>query len=134
MSAANTEKYILLCKTYKDSEDADGRGKSIRVNVFRFDPASDPEPVFHEFKVPWEHGMSAMDALDYIYHQLDGTLAYYGHAGCELGICGRCTGRINGQPGLLCQTPVDGDIRLEPLSRNRVIRDLVMERSENEGA
>jgi succinate dehydrogenase/fumarate reductase-like Fe-S protein len=107
--------------------------KSIQVKVFRFDPATDTEPAYHEYTVPWEPGMSAMDALDYIYHHLDGTLAYYDHAGCKLGICGRCTGRINGRPGLLCQTPANGYLTLEPLSRDRVVRDLVVERSANEG-
>jgi succinate dehydrogenase/fumarate reductase-like Fe-S protein len=72
--------------------------------------------------------MSAMDALDYIYQNLDGTLAYYDHAGCSLGICARCTGKINGKAGLFCQTLVEGDICLEPTSPTRVVRDLVTER------
>ena len=55
-----------------------------------------------------------MDVLDYIYQNLDSTLAYYDHAGCALGICARCTGRINGKAGLFCQVPVSGDVTLEP--------------------
>ena len=54
-----------------------------------------------------------------------GPLAYYDHAGCSLGVCGRCTARINGKPGLLCQTPVEpGDLVLEPLNKNKVLKDL----------
>ena len=100
----------------------------IRVKVFRFDPALNDEPLYHSYKVPLEEGMSAMDALDYIYHNLDGTLAYYDHAGCSLGICGKCTARIGGKPGLLCQTVINGDITLEPTSRSKVIKDLVVKR------
>ena len=103
--------------------------ETIRVKVFRFDPSADPEPYYKTFEVPFEDGMSAMDALDYIYQNLDGTLAYYDHAGCSLGICGRCTGKINGKPGLVCQTRVSGDITLEPLNKEKVIKDLVIERS-----
>jgi succinate dehydrogenase/fumarate reductase-like Fe-S protein len=66
-----------------------------------------------------------MTALDYIYQNLDGTLAYYDHAACDLGICARCTGMINGKPGLLCQTILEGDVTLEPLSPPKVLRDLV---------
>ncbi len=56
-----------------------------------------------------------MDVLDYIYQNLDSTLAYYDHAGCALGICARCTGRVNGKAGLFCQVPVSGDVTLEPI-------------------
>lgn len=104
-------------------------GHTISVRVFRFDPAVDKEPYYCTYEVPFEEGMSAMNALDYIYQHLDGTVAYYDHAGCALGICGRCTARINGQPGLLCQTIVTGDITLEPLSEEKVLKDLVTVRA-----
>ncbi|MBU2548822.1 MAG: L-2-amino-thiazoline-4-carboxylic acid hydrolase [Proteobacteria bacterium] len=101
----------------------------IKVSVFRFDPAVDPAPGRRVYDVPFEMGMSAMDALDYIYQNLDSTLAYYDHAGCALGICGRCTARIDGRPGLLCQTPLaGGDVELDPLSEDKVLRDLVVAR------
>jgi len=102
--------------------------KMIKINVFRYDPSIDNEPASTTYDVPWEEGMSAMDAMDYIYQNLDGSLAYYDHAGCSLGICGKCTGKINGKPGLFCQTPVDGDLNLEPLSRKNILKDLVMEK------
>lgn len=98
----------------------------IRVKVFRFDPCVDKEPHYKTYEVPFEEGMSAMDALDYIYQNQDGTLAYYDHAGCALGICARCMGRINSKPGLMCQTRVEGDVTLEPLNEERVLKDLVI--------
>jgi len=102
--------------------------KVIQTKVFRFDPSVDGEPYFKNYKVPLALGMSAMDVLDYIYHNLDGTISYYDHAGCSLGICAKCTGRINGKPGLLCQTIVQGDVTLEPVSESRVLKDLVVYR------
>jgi succinate dehydrogenase/fumarate reductase-like Fe-S protein len=105
-------------------------GKTIHVKVFRYNPAVDREPRFQEYLVPFEKGMSAMDALDYIYQNLDGSVAYYDHAGCSLGICARCTGKINGKAGLLCQTAVEGDITLEPVNASKVVRDLVVRRGE----
>lgn len=105
--------------------------KTIRVRVFRYDPSIDGQPSFTEYAVPCEKGMSAMDALDYIYHNLDGSLAYYDHAGCSLGICGKCTGRINGKAGLFCQTLIDSDTVLEPVNPERVIRDLVTGRRQS---
>ena len=109
--------------------------KTIRVNVFRLDPALDSEFWYQRYDVPFEEGLSAMDVLDYIYQNLDSTLAYYDHAGCSLGICGKCTARINGKPGLLCQTPVgDGDLILEPLKKDRVLKDLVVKKAKEKVA
>jgi fumarate reductase iron-sulfur subunit len=102
--------------------------KMITVKVFRYDPSSDSAPYYDTFEVPFEEGMSAMDALDYIYQNQDSTVAYYDHAGCSLGICGRCTGKINGKPGLFCQTPVEGNITLEPLNQDKVLKDLVLKK------
>ena len=104
--------------------------KMIQVKVFRFDPSADKEPRYQTYQVPLEKGMSAMTALDYIYQNLDGTIAYYDHAACDLGICARCTGIINGKPGLFCQTVIQGDVTLEPTSKTKVIKDLVVRRGE----
>jgi succinate dehydrogenase/fumarate reductase-like Fe-S protein len=102
----------------------------ISVKVFRFNPSLDKEPYYQTYEVPFEKGMSAMTALDYIYQNLDGTVAYYDHAGCDLGICARCTGMINGKPGLFCQTLLEGNVTLEPLSKSKVLKDLVIKKEE----
>jgi succinate dehydrogenase/fumarate reductase-like Fe-S protein len=106
--------------------------RKIKVSVFRYDPAFDDQSGHQTYEVPWTKGMSAMDALDYIYLNLDSTLAYFDHAGCTLGICARCTGRINGKPGLLCQTIVTDDVVLDPLNESRVVRDLVVRRDKQD--
>ena len=100
-----------------------------KTRVFRFNPDQDKEPFFQEYEVPWEPGLTAMDALDYIYQNIDSTLAYYDHAACKLGICARCTGRINGKPGLLCQVEVSDNMLIEPVSDKDIVRDLVYERT-----
>ena len=102
----------------------------INVKLFRYDPTKDEKPYYQNYEIPFEPGMSAMNALDYIYQNLDGSIAYYDHAGCALGICARCTAKVNGKPGLLCQTPVEGNLVVEPLSESKVIRDLVIRRGE----
>jgi fumarate reductase iron-sulfur subunit len=118
----------VLC----DLEELAMTDKVIQVKVFRFDPSVDREPHFQTYQVPFEKGMSAMSALDYIYQNLDSTLAYYDHAGCDLGICARCTGTINGNPGLFCQTLLLGDVTLEPAPKFRVLKDLVTKKGEGQ--
>ena len=105
---------------------------TVKVSVFRYDPTTGNKPEYQSYDVPFSTGMSAMNVLDYIYQNLDGTLAYFDHAGCDLGICARCTGKINGKPGLLCQTIITGDVVLGPVNENRVIRDLVVRRDKLE--
>ena len=97
----------------------------IHAKVYRFDPSSDEVSRYETYEIPFEEGMSAMDVLDYIYQNLDSTLAYYDHAGCSLGICGKCLGRVNGKLGLFCQKIVEGDLVLDPVNPSKVIRDLV---------
>ena len=104
--------------------------RNITVRVFRFDPSVDKEPRYQSYEVPYLQGMSAMNALDYIYQNLDGTVAYYDHAGCGLGICGKCSVKIDGSPRLLCQTLIQGDTTLEPTSASRVIKDIVSKRGD----
>ena len=102
--------------------------KTVNITVHRYDPAVDNEGRQETFAVPLIEGMSAMDALDYIYENLDGSLAYYDHAACNQGICRRCLAQIDGKPGLLCQTLVRENMTLEPLPGFDVVRDLVTKR------
>lgn len=106
------------------------REECIQVTVFRYDPFKDTDPYYQTYTVPFERGMSAMNALDFIYQNIDSTLSYYDHAGCALGICARCTGRVNGKSSLLCQTALTGNTVIEPVNASRVLKDLVMKSSE----
>lgn len=98
---------------------------TVIVRVFRFDPQADQQPRYQEFTIPLVSGMSIMHALDYIYQNLDSTIAYLNHAACGLGICGRCAVRINGKAGLMCRTALVGDVTIEPINPNHIVRDLV---------
>ena len=99
--------------------------RSVRIRVHRTMLSDGATSGFQDFHVPWVEGMSVMDALDYIYENVDGSLAYYDHAACNQGICRRCLARINGEAALMCQTPVCGDAELAPLPSHEIERDLV---------
>ena len=99
--------------------------KNIKVKVLRFDPALEERPHYQTYEVPLTEGMTVLDVLDYIYENIDCSLAYFDHAACRHGMCGGCTLLINGKPSLACQTPVYEDIVIEPLSNFEIVRDLV---------
>ncbi len=109
--------------------------KSIQTNIriARFDPSKDEQPRFETFEVPAAEGWSVLSALDYIYEHLDPSLAYYDHAACAQGICGRCAVSINGRVALMCETLVEGDLTLEVPPHSSAVKDLVYTRREKKG-
>lgn len=97
--------------------------KNIKVKVFRFNPKIEDSPHYDVFEIPYIEGMSVLNALIYIYENLDSSLAF--PYSCRIGRCGWCTLLINGKASLTCTTPVKGDIVVEPLPLFEVIKDLV---------
>jgi len=99
--------------------------KIIKVKVFRFNPSVDKKPHYEVYEVPVDGESSVLDVLDYIYDNIDHTLAYYSHTACKRGVCGRCTLMVNGKASLACQTAASGDLTIEPPQKFKVVRDLV---------
>ncbi len=101
--------------------------ETITLEVQRYRPEDEAEPVFERFDVPFRADWMVLDALNYIKDNLDGTLSY--RWACRMGVCGSCGMMVNGQPLLTCATYLErllpGPIRVEPLKGFPVIRDLV---------
>jgi len=101
--------------------------KTIKVRIARFNPTVDSSPHYQTYEVSLEPRMTVMDVLDYIYENLDPSLAYHSHTSCHRRVCTRCNVTISNKAGLSCHTEVTGDITIDPLPRFKVIRDLVVE-------
>jgi len=99
--------------------------KIINVKIHRFDPQEDKIPYLQKYEVPLETGMGVLDVLNYIYENLDSSLAYFNHATCRQGVCTRCRLKVNDKTVLSCQTEVTGDIMITP-AHGDVVRDLVI--------
>ncbi len=100
--------------------------KTLKVRFLQADPTVHNKPYYKTYRMSLSpEGIRAMTALDYIYQNLDSTLAYYDHAGCDCGVCARCTAKINGKVGLLCQTLLSADSILEPVSEKNVLKDFM---------
>jgi succinate dehydrogenase/fumarate reductase iron-sulfur protein len=95
------------------------------MKILRFDPTVNSEPYFQEYRVPISLGTSVTNVLDYIYDNLDSSIAYY--TNCHKSICGRCILMVNGRRRLACTELVTGDSVLKPLPDHKVVRDLVVE-------
>jgi len=95
------------------------------ITIERFDPVYMKRPVKQTYEVPLEKGYTVMDAMDYIYQHIDGSLAF--RRSCRCGLCYVCRIRINGKARCPCKTYIQDKIFLAPLSGKKVIRDLVVE-------
>ncbi len=99
--------------------------REISVKVFRFNPRQgETEGRWEAYTVPIvQGGTSVMNVLHYISEHYDGGLAYY--ASCRRGACAGCSVRVNGKVKLACLEIVDGDLVLEPVAADRVLKDLL---------
>jgi fumarate reductase iron-sulfur subunit len=108
------------------SDDATQTGRSLRFEIFRFnpeDPASEPHTqVFELDEAPY---MSLYIALNQIREQQDPGLQF--DFACRSAICGSCGMLVNGRPALACRTltsDLPDTIRLYPLPVFKLIGDL----------
>lgn len=110
-----------------------GRGASeetVHLNVFRYDPDVEEKraPRYDDFHVPFERGMTVLDALIYARDHFDSSLTF--RHSCRMAVCGSDGFFINGRQRLGCKTQISDlrePIRVEPLPHQPVIKDLVVD-------
>ncbi len=115
------------------------------LRIRRFDPQSGEAAYWDDHTVEMREHNSVLDAILKIKADTDGSLGI--RCSCQQGICGSCGVRMNGQPGLACNThldeaasrghgtgwnpPEEGQenpiISVEPMGNIPVIRDLIVD-------
>lgn len=98
-------------------------GPTTEVRVRRGGPSGDRG--CETYRVPYEEGMSVLDALVWIRAHVDSSLAF--RYGCvNANACKTCMALVDGRVAYLCTarlTPAGS--RVEPLPKRPLIRDLV---------
>lgn len=99
---------------------------SINKSVLRVRRGSAGDaPRFDEFEVPYEDGMSVLDALRWIRIHRDSTLAIR-YSCINANACKTCMALIDGKVEYTCIAKLPpGIVTVEPLPKRRLIRDLV---------
>ena len=83
------------------------------------------ESRYDDFEVPYEDGMSVLDALRWIRTHLDSTLAIR-YSCINANACKTCMALVNGEVEYTCIAKLTpGTITVEPLPKRPLIRDLV---------
>lgn len=103
----------------------------IRVKCFRYNPAEDRESHFETYEVPFREHLSVLNVLEYISRNLDPSLGYVSY--CRHGICGECKVKVNGKNVLACKVPATRSLLIEPVSQERVVRDLIISDDKERG-
>lgn len=97
--------------------------------IYRYDPETDDEGRFQEYRVEAEPTERILDCLNRIRWEQDPTLSM--RMSCAHGVCGSDGMRIDGTCTLACQRMVreypEDPITVEPLPNFRVVRDLVVD-------
>ncbi len=101
---------------------------SIRLDVLRYRPEQEDEPVWQSYTVPYADDTSVLQALQHIKDEQDGTLGF--RWSCRMAICGSCGMMVNGKPALSCKTFLrdlrPGPVRVEALAHFPIERDLIV--------
>jgi succinate dehydrogenase / fumarate reductase iron-sulfur subunit len=112
------------------------------LRIRRFNPQSGQAAHWDEHTVDMRARNSVLDAILQVKGDKDGSIGI--RCSCQQGICGSCGVRMNGRPGLACnthleeaaargggaQTPGDDGgtvIEVEPMGNMPVIRDLIVD-------
>jgi fumarate reductase iron-sulfur subunit len=101
---------------------------TIRIDVLRYRPEQEREPVWQSYTVPYADDMSVLQALQHVKDEQDGTLGF--RWSCRMAICGSCGMMVNGKPALSCKTFLrdlrPGPVRIEALAHFPIERDLIV--------
>jgi succinate dehydrogenase / fumarate reductase iron-sulfur subunit len=115
------------------------------LRIRRYDPESGDAPHWDDHTVEMPETQSVLDAILKIRDEVDGSVGI--RCSCQQAICGSCGVRMNGKPGLACNThlgvaaerghgvgwnpPEEGQvapiITVEPMGNMPVIRDLIVD-------
>ena len=100
----------------------------VTLKIRRFDPATQPKPVWGVYEAEVEDRARVLDALHYVKWYVDGTLSL--RRSCAHGICGSDAMVINGVNRLACKVlcrSLDQPITVEPLRGLKVEKDLIVD-------
>jgi succinate dehydrogenase / fumarate reductase iron-sulfur subunit len=103
------------------------------LRLRRYDPESGEAAYWEEHKVDLAAHRSVLEGILQARARFDGSIAI--RCSCRAAICGSCGVRVNGEPGLACQTHLDaakassrdGVIEVEPMGNMPVIKDLIVD-------
>jgi len=94
--------------------------------IYRFDPETE-SLIKRDYLLPSLPGATLLQAIQYIYEELDSSLAF--RYGCRYKRCGLCGVTANGLPRLACKVKLEDVHEVSPLANLPLLRDLAVNRT-----
>jgi len=114
---------------------SNNRTRKVTIKAFRFNAETDYLPYIKQYKMEVGKDELILDLMNRIKWEHDGSFSY--RRSCRHGICGACAIKVNGKSVLACKQNAielldlfDNDITLEPSSKKRVIKDMIIDKSD----
>ncbi|MEY3002484.1 MAG: hypothetical protein RLZZ428_859 [Pseudomonadota bacterium] len=109
--------------------------RKVTIKAFRFNAETDYLPYIKHYEMEVGKDDLILDLMNRIKWEHDGSFSY--RRSCRHGICGACGIKVNGKPVLACKQNAielldlfDNDITLEPQSKKRAIKDMIIDKSD----
>ncbi|WP_456322970.1 succinate dehydrogenase/fumarate reductase iron-sulfur subunit [Hydrogenimonas sp.] len=110
--------------------------KKLIFKTFRFNAETDFLPYFKTYELEVGKDELVLDILNRIKWEMDGSFSY--RRSCRHGICGSCSIKVNGKAVLSCKQNVwelvdtfkTDTLLLEPLSKKRVVKDMIIDKKD----
>lgn len=97
-----------------------------KITIKRYNPEREPAQFEQIFEVPYNEKSTVLQALIYIYENLDPSLTF--SFSCRYEKCGLCGVEVNDRPSLACMTLLKKEFTVAPLSNLPVLKDLAIDR------
>jgi succinate dehydrogenase/fumarate reductase iron-sulfur protein len=98
----------------------------IQCDIFKSDTSGTGKGKFVTYLVDADPSDTVLDVLIQIYHEQDPSLAF--RFACGVAKCGECALSVNDIPCMACDKMVEPLMKIEPLNKLPVIKDLAVDR------
>ena len=109
--------------------------RKVTIKAFRFNAETDYLPYTKQYEMEVGKDELILDLMNRIKWEHDGSFSY--RRSCRHGICGACAIKVNGKSVLACKQNAielldlfDNDITLEPSSKKRAVKDLIIDKTD----
>lgn len=109
--------------------------RKVTIKAFRFNAETDYLPYTKQYEMEVGKDELVLDLMNRIKWEHDGSFSY--RRSCRHGICGACAIKVNGKAVLACKQNAielldlfDDDITLEPSSKKRAVKDMIIDKSD----
>jgi succinate dehydrogenase / fumarate reductase iron-sulfur subunit len=109
--------------------------RKVTIKAWRFNAETDYLPYIKQYEMEVGKDELILDLMNKIKWEHDGSFSY--RRSCRHGICGACAIKVNGKATLACKQNAielldlfDNDITLEPSSKKRAIKDMIIDKTD----